>query len=90
MVVIIVGNVRELLEYLYILGRMDGYCLHQFQCVEDDYDAKKWFEGIVKIAEKLNIRVPNYSEDYEPWEKPIDLNNVVKTIIENEIYQLIK
>ena len=83
-------NAGELLEYLYILGRMDGYSLHQFECVEDDYDAKKWFEGIVKIAEKLNIRVPNYSDDYEPWERPIALNDVVKTIIKTEIYQLIE
>lgn len=88
--VIIMENAGELLEYLYTLGRMDGYALRQFQCVEDDYDTIKWFEGIVNVAEKLNIRIPNYNEDYEVWEKPIALNDVVKTIIKTKIYQMIE
>lgn len=82
-------NIRELLEDLYRLGRMDGFAQHQFDCVEDDYDAERWFEKIAVIGEKYNIETPNY-EDWEPWEKAMDLNDIVETKIKDEIYQLIK
>lgn len=85
---IIMKNINQLLEDLYRLGKMDGFVHHQF-CYEDDYDAEKWLQEISKIANEYNIRIPNYSDDYEAWEKPIDLNDVVKTIIQNEIYLLI-
>ena len=84
------ANVRELLEDLYRLGRIDGFAQHQFDCAEDDYDAKKWFEKISKIAKKYNVVIKDYDEDWEPWEKAIDLNNMVESKIKDEVYQLIK
>lgn len=83
-------NVGELLEDLYRLGRIDGFAQHQFDCIEDDYDAEIWFEQISKIAKKYNIEIKEYNEDWKPWEKAIDLNNIVETKIKDEIYQLIK
>lgn len=84
------ANVRELLEDLYRLGRIDGFTQHQFDCIEDDYDAKRWFEKISKIAKKYDVKIKDYDEDWEPWEKAIDLNDIVKTKIQDEICQLIK
>ena len=82
-------NVRILLEDLCRLGRMDGYALHQFQCVEDDYDAERWFESISEIAKKYDIEIPDY-ENYDPWEKAVCLNIKVEDVIKDKIYQLIK
>ena len=89
MVIVMVVTIRELLEDLYILGRMDGYSLHQFQCVEDDYDGERWFEKVSKVANKYDIEIPNY-DDWKPWDKAIALNDIVETVIKTEIYQLIK
>ena len=80
---------RDLLEDLYKLGVNDGISQHQFDCVEDDYDAERWFEEIAEIGEKYDIKIPEY-EDWEPWDKAMALNSIVKTTIKAEIYQLIK
>lgn len=82
-------HIGKLLEDLYRLGAMDGFAQHQFDCSEDDYDAERWFEKVSKIAQEYDIDIPNYDEDWEPWEKPIDLNNIVKTEIRTQIYLLI-
>ena len=81
-------HIGKLLEDLYRLGKMNGFTQHQFDCAEDDYDAERWFEKVSKIAKEYDINIPNY-EDWEPWEKAIALNDIVKTIIKNQIYLLI-
>ena len=81
-------HIGELLKDLYKLGTMDGFAQHQFDCAEDDYDAERWFKKVSKVARKYDIDTPNY-KDWEPWEKAIALNDIVKTVIKTQIYLLI-
>lgn len=42
----------------------------------------------IRIGKEYDINIPNY-EDWEPWEKAIALNDIVKTTIKTQIYLLI-
>ena len=53
-------HIGKLLEDLYRLGKIDGFAQHKFDCTEDDYDAKKWFEKISEIGKEYDINIPNY------------------------------
>lgn len=77
----------KLLEEFYDLGREDGFREHQFDCVEDDYDAERWFEGLEEIARKHNVDTDGYDSD--PWENASCLNYNIKKQLINEIKELI-
>lgn len=77
----------KLLEEFYDLGREDGFREHQFDCVEDDYDAERWFEGLEKIAKEHNVDTDGYNSD--PWENASCLNYNIKKQLINEIKELI-
>lgn len=77
----------KLLEEFYELGQEDGFREHQFDCVEDDYDAECWFENLEDIAKKYNVSTDGYN--YEPWENASCLNLQIKKQIINEIKELI-
>lgn len=77
----------KLLEEFYDLGREDGFREHQFDCVEDDYDAERWFEGLEEIAKEHNVDTDGYNSD--PWENASCLNYNIKKQLINEIKELI-
>lgn len=77
----------KLLEEFYDLGKEDGFKEHQFDCVQDDYDAECWFEELEEIAKKHNVSTDDYNSD--PWENASCLNYHIKKQLINEIKELI-
>lgn len=82
-----IKKLDKLLEEFYDLGREDGFREHQFDCVEDDYDAECWFEELEEIAKKHNVNTDGYNSD--PWDNASCLNYNIKKQLTNEIKELI-